>query len=370
MSRRNRGLWIATTVVALIYLAASTYLVGRLVEARQLIGNAGSWTEVQLHQEYDRLPVADPRAEADRDVLVQIATELIVYLPALFVLGLGFIALAVIQARRASNLYGEAREAKAAAAAQQLLEEPQVDAQKAETIGRLASSFAHDFNNVLGSIQGYAEIIADTAGPEAPTHRFASQILTGVRRGQNLVDRITETARPRHDNGAETCDVATTVDDVEGPRPEAPPKPQAAPQALRILLVDDDEFLSEAAGEALTRAGHHVEFARDGETALAALGNQPGDIDVVLTDDMMPGMRGPELIRRLRQQGNLVPIVLWSANADRQALDEAGLAANVEVCGKPVSTEELLATLQRATSFARDKASDPPARLSDPDSAS
>jgi len=351
MPRRNRWLWITTTVVALIYSAASIYVVGRLVEARQLIGNAGSRAAVRLQQEYDRLPVADLRAEADRDVLVQIATELIVYLPALFVLGLGFIALAVIQARRASGLYREAKRQP---------EERPVAAQEMEALGRLAGGFAHDFNNVLGSIQGYAEIIADTAGPESPNRRFASQILTGVRRGQNLVDRITGFTHPRRGDSA----------DAEVSRPEAPPETGAAPQALRILLVDDDEFLSEAAGEALMRAGHHVEFARDGETALAALGNQPGDIDVVLTDDMMPGMRGPELIRRLRQQGNLVPIVLWSANADRQALDEAGLAANVEVCGKPVSTEELLATLQRATSIAQDKASDPPARLSDPDSPS
>ena len=68
---------------------------------------------------------------------------------------------------------------------------------------------------------------------------------------------------------------------------------------VKILVVEDEEFLSDIYKEILTDAGYSVETAAEGETAYQMLSQN--HYDLVLLDVMLPGMDGKEIIKRLHQ---------------------------------------------------------------------
>lgn len=104
----------------------------------------------------------------------------------------------------------------------------------------------------------------------------------------------------------------------------------------RILIIDDSELVREAAAVALELGGWVVETVPDGELGVqTARDQQP---DGVLLDVVMPGLDGPEVLQRLRQDPRTaeLPVAFLTARADdpnvRAALLAEGAAA---VIGKP-----------------------------------
>jgi two-component system OmpR family response regulator len=88
-----------------------------------------------------------------------------------------------------------------------------------------------------------------------------------------------------------------------------------------ILVVDDDAHIREVARFALARAGHTVELATDGATALARLTSAPERAPhLVVLDVLMPELDGLALCRRLRAIGSdplsRVPIIFLSSRAE------------------------------------------------------
>lgn len=83
-----------------------------------------------------------------------------------------------------------------------------------------------------------------------------------------------------------------------------------------ILLVDDEPVLTEMGARLLNNLGHKVaSFCRSPE-ALAAFTDRPRAFDLVITDYMMPDMKGDELARRLHGIRQDIPVVLCSGYAD------------------------------------------------------
>jgi signal transduction histidine kinase/ActR/RegA family two-component response regulator len=70
-------------------------------------------------------------------------------------------------------------------------------AAKLEAIGQLASGVAHDFNNILGAITGFAVLIAQDSSPGSENHEFAQRILSASRRGKEMVEQIMTFAETR-----------------------------------------------------------------------------------------------------------------------------------------------------------------------------
>jgi CheY-like chemotaxis protein len=110
-----------------------------------------------------------------------------------------------------------------------------------------------------------------------------------------------------------------------------------------ILLVDDDdEFLAMLSG-ALMRAGHRVTVAFDGKQALKLYTKRPTDL--VITDLVMPGKEGIELIGELKGLYPEVKIIAVSGagiNALGEYLDMAKMLGAQRVLSKPFSEEEIL----------------------------
>ncbi|MEX5633530.1 response regulator transcription factor [Parafrankia sp. FMc2] len=116
------------------------------------------------------------------------------------------------------------------------------------------------------------------------------------------------------------------------------------PTSPRILVVDDENTLSELLSMALRYEGWEVRTAPDGREALqVARGFRP---DAVVLDMMLPDMDGLDVLRRLRAERPDVPVLFLTA---RDAVEDrvAGLTAGGDdYVTKPFSLEELVARLR------------------------
>jgi two-component system response regulator MprA len=114
---------------------------------------------------------------------------------------------------------------------------------------------------------------------------------------------------------------------------------------MKILVVDDDRAGRDSLRRALELEGYVVDLAADGEEALERLGVN-GDPDAVILDVLMPGIDGLEVCRRIRRDGNRVPVLMLTAR-DEVENRVAGLDAGADdYVTKPFALEELLARMR------------------------
>lgn len=113
---------------------------------------------------------------------------------------------------------------------------------------------------------------------------------------------------------------------------------------MNILLVEDEAKLAEHLSRALERQGHLVTVRGDGPSAIEAVLGYP--FDAVVLDVNLPGCDGFEVLRRMRQAGLEVRVLMLTARTeigDRVA----GLRAGADdYLGKPFALEELLARVE------------------------
>ena len=110
---------------------------------------------------------------------------------------------------------------------------------------------------------------------------------------------------------------------------------------MKILVVDDERAVRDSLRRALELEGYEVDLAVDGTDGLSRIaGGQP---DVVILDVLMPGL---EVSRRVRREGNRVPVLMLTA---RDEVDDrvAGLDAGADdYVTKPFALDELLARVR------------------------
>src|SRR5215217_7451902 len=113
---------------------------------------------------------------------------------------------------------------------------------------------------------------------------------------------------------------------------------------MRILVVDDEPAVRESLRRALQLEGYEIELAVDGAEALDSVhANGP---DAMVLDVSMPRLDGLETCRRLRSEGNALPVLMLTAR-DEVADRVAGLDAGADdYVVKPFALEELLARLR------------------------
>jgi two-component system, OmpR family, response regulator len=113
---------------------------------------------------------------------------------------------------------------------------------------------------------------------------------------------------------------------------------------VRVLLIDDDARLAELLDGYFKPQGVSLVHAGGGQAGLGAL--QAGGFDAVLLDVMMPGIDGLGVLRKLRDAGLRIPVIMLTARGD-EADRVVGLELGADdYVAKPFSPRELLARLR------------------------
>jgi signal transduction histidine kinase len=120
-------------------------------------------------------------------------------------------------------------------------------------------------------------------------------------------------------------------------------EPQQRTLVCRVLVVDDDALISTSTAAMLEDLGHVVIEASSGARALDVL-RLGAKVDVVITDQAMPGMSGLELARQMRQSWPGIPVILASGYAE--VPDSSDL--NLPRLAKPYQQAELAASIAQA----------------------
>jgi NO-binding membrane sensor protein with MHYT domain/nitrogen-specific signal transduction histidine kinase len=115
----------------------------------------------------------------------------------------------------------------------------------------------------------------------------------------------------------------------------------------RVLLVEDEANLLAMTAEVLTRLGYEPASFSDSQTALAAFEAEPRLFDVVITDDVMPGLTGTGLAQRLHRRRPDLPIVLVSGYSGPALTRQALIAGVSELIAKPLQSRQIATTLAR-----------------------
>lgn len=129
------------------------------------------------------------------------------------------------------------------------------------------------------------------------------------------------------------------------PRPPAVPAQPVARGAGTILLVEDEPVVRTLARRILTQRGYTVLEAGNGREALEIARAKLDEIDVVVTDAVMPEMGGPELMRHLHQLRPGLRTLYMSGYTDDDILRRGDLQPGAAFLQKPFSTEQLTRAL-------------------------
>jgi len=124
---------------------------------------------------------------------------------------------------------------------------------------------------------------------------------------------------------------------------------------MKILIIEDDDRVSQALGAFLAKAGYSPVRVCDGVSALDAL---HADIDVVLLDLGLPDIDGIDLCRRIRGRTG-VPIIMATARSHVQARITGLRAGADDFVVKPYDVRELVARIEAITRRSRSSYADP-----------
>ena len=108
---------------------------------------------------------------------------------------------------------------------------------------------------------------------------------------------------------------------------------------MQILVVEDNKPLREMLVHVLKEDGTCVDSAKDGEEALDRYCSTP--YDLIITDLNMPGVTGIEMIRKIREQDDLVEFIIITGYASLESAVEAIKAGAFDYIVKPFKVEEI-----------------------------
>ena len=118
---------------------------------------------------------------------------------------------------------------------------------------------------------------------------------------------------------------------------------------MTVHVIDDDQAMRESLDFLLGVQGFSVALYSSAAEFLAALPGLPAE-DCILSDISMPGMSGIELLRRLKERGSRLPIILMTGHADVPMAVEAMKAGVSDFIEKPFAQEVLLDAVNTALS--------------------
>ncbi|MCV3241571.1 response regulator transcription factor [Mesorhizobium sp. ZC-5] len=115
---------------------------------------------------------------------------------------------------------------------------------------------------------------------------------------------------------------------------------------VRILIVDDEPPIRKLLRVGLTTQGYTAIEATNGKTALERMADSAPDL--VILDLGLPDIQGHDLLRRWRDENNLVPVIILSSRTDEAGIVDALQLGADDYVTKPFGVNELLARIRVA----------------------
>ena len=116
---------------------------------------------------------------------------------------------------------------------------------------------------------------------------------------------------------------------------------------MRLLIADDEENLAHALKAVLEDAGYNCDVCFDGKSAIRLISQEI--YDGLILDIMMPKVDGLTVLRKVREKGNLIPILLLTAKSEVDDKVEGLDAGANDYLTKPFHSKELLARIRAIT---------------------
>jgi CheY-like chemotaxis protein len=114
-----------------------------------------------------------------------------------------------------------------------------------------------------------------------------------------------------------------------------------------VLLADDDPVVRQVLRLLIELQGDTVLEAEDGPQAVACASAHPGQIDLLLTDVMMPGLTGPQVCDVIRQERPNLPTLFISGYFPEAVFPDQRLPPHAAFLAKPFMPEELAEVVER-----------------------
>ena len=116
---------------------------------------------------------------------------------------------------------------------------------------------------------------------------------------------------------------------------------------MNILLVDDEMDQLQSLRIGLRARGHRVLETLTAEQAIVHLTSNDVEFDMVITDYLLPGMDGLDLVRAIRADNNILPIILMTAHGEKDLFIEAFRCGCDSYIEKPFGLDELTGEIER-----------------------
>lgn len=207
------------------------------------------------------------------------------------------------------------------------------DRAKLEEIAQKASRVAHDLNNVVSVILGYANLLVEQVNADSPARRMAEEVQSAAHQAAALTRTMVELRREQ-----KALEKSRAEGGVAAPAPAPAPAPKTG---STVLIVEDDPGVRRLAESILTRGGFTVLLAAEGSAALKLAEGHPGSIDLLLADVVLPGTGGGDIVTRVRTLRPQVR-VLFMSGYSQEGNPETGSA----FLPKPFSADVLLSRVK------------------------
>jgi DNA-binding NtrC family response regulator len=117
---------------------------------------------------------------------------------------------------------------------------------------------------------------------------------------------------------------------------------------IRILVIDDDRHMRRACSRALAKEGWSVLCAETGDEGLEKIKNSTEGIDVILLDQLMPGLSGMDVLAQIRMIDPELPVIIITGSATEESAAEIIRQGARDCLPKPFTPEELRTVIKKA----------------------
>lgn len=184
---------------------------------------------------------------------------------------------------------------------------------------------AHDFNNLIGVISGYADIIGQKYKHDPKLQKYSQMIISAANKISKHVEKLFS---------IESAVSPVTNSEIKTEQPVKKTK-------TGILVVDDESFMRDAIKEMLSWSGYNVMTCSDGKSAVELFKSSHIGIDLVIIDMSMPEMNGRECYKLLKEIKKDVRVLLstgYRIEKEQQEMFNEGIAGIIH---KPFVSEQL-----------------------------